>query len=261
MLQSSQLFQLTSSRREWREHPTQQRSRVMHFNSHPHEEDDEADCSSGVAAIVFQLTSSRRGWLVREAFIYYTSHFNSHPHEEDDNVHWWRCCISEISTHILTKRMTRWKWLLDTWPYISTHILTKRMTRHFPLFLLLYHHFNSHPHEEDDQEGCICIRAQVYFNSHPHEEDDVVNTATKKALEIFQLTSSRRGWLCGSSPQLSSIFISTHILTKRMTLFCLRPCRTDLYFNSHPHEEDDHSLRFCIEVISISTHILTKRMT
>ena len=32
--------------------------------------------------------------------------------------------------------------------------------------------------------------------------------------------------------------ISTHILTKRMTL-CNRTRRRILYFNSHPHEEDD----------------------
>ena len=35
-------------------------------------------------------------------------------------------------------------------------------------------HFNSHPHEEDDDvlvkfDGC-----RIYFNSHPHEEDDKV---------------------------------------------------------------------------------------
>ena len=150
MLQSSQLFQLTSSRREWREHPTQQRSRVMHFNSHPHEEDDEADCSSGVAAIVFQLTSSRRGWLVREAFIYYTSHFNSHPHEEDDdNIlsydtdmlfqltssrRGWRGkkhTVDKIQVFQLTSSRRGWRILpCLIWYYgtISTHILTKRMT-------------------------------------------------------------------------------------------------------------------------------------
>ena len=216
MLQSSQLFQLTSSRREWREHPTQQRSRVMHFNSHPHEEDDEADCSSGVAAIVFQLTSSRRGWLVREAFIYYTSHFNSHPHEEDDNVHWWRCCISEISTHILTKRMTgagTTQYVLRTFQLtssrrgwqlccargisskcISTHILTKRMTccKWISSNIVAFQLTSSRrgwPYP-------VTYHLQPwYFNSHPHEEDDP----------------------CFFINQCFCNFISTHILTKRMT--------------------------------------------
>ena len=33
--------------------------------------------------------------------------------------------------------------------------------------------FNSHPHEEDDQESLCSIHVVVYFNSHPHEEDDI----------------------------------------------------------------------------------------
>ena len=34
-----------------------------------------------------------------------------------------------------------------------------------------------------------------------------------------------------------------------------------LYFNSHPHEEDDGMIMKVKVVKSISTHILTKRMT
>ena len=61
---------------------------------------------------------------------------------------------------------------------------------------------------------------------------------------IFQLTSSRRGWLLNPYYQALGINISTHILTKRMTdsLFC-----QDFfvfYFNSHPHEEDDKNRKF-----------------
>ena len=55
-----------------------------HFNSHPHEEDD--------ASILFVFTNP--------------NNFNSHPHEEDD--YWENCetAVQDISTHILTKRMT-----------------------------------------------------------------------------------------------------------------------------------------------------------
>ena len=38
---------------------------------------------------------------------------------------------------------------------------------------------------------------------------------------------------------VESLIISTHILTKRMTSFCMKECNYDRYFNSHPHEEDD----------------------
>ena len=99
-------------------------------------------------------------------------------------------------------------------------------------------HFNSHPHEEDDNYYCRCsftcfisthiltkrMTALVllvkcsthYFNSHPHEEDD--------SLELTQP---------GKNP----------------------------YFNSHPHEEDDGTMKEEREYAKISTHILTKRMT
>ena len=55
--------------------------------------------------------------------------------------------------------------------------------------------------------------------------------------------------------------ISTHILTKRMTLSSISSYLQKLYFNSHPHEEDDciYCVWYCL--IYISTHILTKRMT
>ena len=55
-------------------------------------------------------------------------HFNSHPHEEDDET--WDLLENylDISTHILTKRMTICDNDSDFGSDISTHILTKRMT-------------------------------------------------------------------------------------------------------------------------------------
>ena len=40
-----------------------------------------------------------------------------------------------------------------------------------------------------------------------------------------------------------------------------RLTRKHMYFNSHPHEEDDGEYVFYQDVIYISTHILTRRMT
>ena len=56
-------------------------------------------------------------------------------------------------------------------------------------------------------------------------------------------------------------FISTHILTKRMTFSSYIFHHHSPYFNSHPHEEDDISDFLYYRSKSISTHILTKRMT
>ena len=165
----------------------------------------------------FQLTSSRRGWLSHRMKQENQYYFNSHPHEEDDEHQ-------------------------------------RKMKPHGK-------HFNSHPHEEDDgwvimipmpsqafqltssRRGWQCATALVgleptfqltssrrgwlwlwveyrwdkNFNSHPHEEDDFM--APQICINaIFQLTSSRRGWR--SELQHSDIL--------------------QAYFNSHPHEEDDH---------------------
>ena len=77
-----------------------------------------------------------------------------------------------------------------------------------------------------------------YFNSHPHEEDD----------SIF-------------ANRWENFVISTHILTRRMTLQHTLDEDNPVYFNSHPHEEDDLSSEMSSSTLSISTHILTRRMT
>ena len=76
--------------------------------------------------------------------------FNSHPHEEDDYPKkFYQCTLN-----------------------ISTHILTRRMTNSIFMILVSVKHFNSHPHEEDDILGWINCSLIQHFNSHPHEEDD-----------------------------------------------------------------------------------------
>ena len=76
--------------------------------------------------------------------------------------------------------------------------------------------FNSHPHEEDDADNYILYAVWENFNSHPHEEDDAKNTC-----------------------DIVNAIISTHILTKRMTVRLLDMRKSHIHFNSHPHEEDD----------------------
>ena len=145
----------------------------------------------------FQLTSSRRGWHDGRCVKSCCSYFNSHPHEEDD---------------------------VFSSPQVS-----------------FYKHFNSHPHEKDDGSLAKSIFGAHYFNSHPHEEDDnrsncagsgtlrfqLTSTPTgllmtiyySDVTSIFQLTSSRRGWRLFAWRNVTMTDISTHILTKRMTVF------------------------------------------
>ena len=97
--------------------------------------------------------------------------FNSHPHKEDDDKLVKMYKVLNLSTHILTRRMTiLFQHLFYNIP-LSTHILTRRMTVAFHVFLLCLQPFNSHPHKEDDN----------------HDPDAILMHKT------FQLTSSQGG--------------------------------------------------------------------
>ena len=60
----------------------------------------------------------------------------------------------------------------------------------------------------------------VYFNSQPHKEAD-----TSRRQEVIDY-----------------VIISTHSLTRRLTLLCFAGSRTLMYFNSQPHKEADRDL-------------------
>ena len=94
----------------------------VYFNSHPHEEDDR------------KSTSTRQSSM----------HFNSHPHEEDDAT--FLRVLSNIN--------------------ISTHILTKRMTQQQRPLPQAYMHFNSHPHEEDDFQLVCFLPLSLDISTH-----------------------------------------------------------------------------------------------
>ena len=148
--------------------------------------------------------------------------------------------FKEISTHILTRRMTLIRSFDICHFFISTHILTRRMTDisetrcspvtfqltssqgGWPIFQLfhdLFGYFNSHPHKEDDINMPQFQKAGAYFNSHPHKEDDILQVPVLLSHRIFQLTSSQGGWRL--------LFFSLFFLAN---------------FNSHPHKEDDHPM-------------------
>ena len=57
-----------------------------------------------------------------------SEYFNSHPHKEDDRCYRSKLIINDISTHILTRRMTLIATVSGLIASISTHILTRRMT-------------------------------------------------------------------------------------------------------------------------------------
>ena len=131
-------FQLTSSRRGWLQFP-----------------------SSCCPALIFQLTSSRRGWRETIERINAVINFNSHPHEEDDAV-----AVSSVG-------------VMNS---ISTHILTKRMTRTRFCTTTGLKHFNSHPHEEDD----------FYFLPFLIKRDISTHILTKRMTELNEARKNYR---------------------------------------------------------------------
>ena len=100
---------------------------------------------------------------------------------------------------------------------ISTHILTKRMTDWSREQSQVQHYFNSHPHEEDDIRQRTCEVVWKYFNSHPHEEDDVQHLLSNDVLHDISTHILTKRMTCSYSPSRILESISTHILTKRMT--------------------------------------------
>ena len=98
--------------------------------------------------------------------------------------------------------------------------------------------FNSHPHKEDDNSIISIINVPFFFNSHPHKEDDSGSTHTERPLRLFNSHPHKEDdWSDIDHRKITDF--STHILTRRMTIFCI----------------------FRIRNRCFSTHILTRRMT
>ena len=156
-------FQLTSSRRGWPAYGVRI-AKLSHFNSHPHEEDDEDSFETGLAVNYFNSHPHEEDDSAYGVRIAKLSHFNSHPHEEDDQR--------------MMKRKTR----------MMVFQLTSSR-RGWPEPLNIEHDetidFNSHPHEEDDADNYILYAVWENFNSHPHEEDDAKN----RVCETFSVNS------------------------------------------------------------------------
>ena len=128
--------------------------------------------SASTSSVIFQLTSSRRGWLPIIVKMEYQTYFNSHPHEEDD-VSFFNLCFTFV-TFQLTSSRRGWLCFLPTSYWWMVFQLTSSRRGWL--------------------QPCVFASTWEYFNSHPHEEDDEKSTKHATRFPIFQLTSSRRGW-------------------------------------------------------------------
>ena len=172
MLWEEVIFQLTSSRRGWH-----------------------GGKKCNLCVYEFQLTSSRRGWQLKLRNNKQIKYFNSHPHEEDDigscpiciatrifqltsSRRGWPVSLILHHAHTifqLTSSRRGWHWP-DTNTFrtgISTHILTKRMTWRYK--------------RASDHRS---------ISTHILTKRMTITPLMKSRIDVFQLTSSRRGWLC-----------------------------------------------------------------
>ena len=277
----SSRFQLTSSRRGWRQQANTQ-SWHWNFNSHPHEEDDGRNPSSHNDAEYFNSHPHEEDDVLHCVIGDIKNHFNSHPHEEDDPVPSVTPPFFNISTHILTKRMTC-KYVSTSgieifqltssrrgWPDvfcicclcidISTHILTKRMTEMSTSSSLRYQSFQLTSSRRGWREVPEAQQQARAFQLTSSRRGWRRVGGDYMAYRTFQLTSSRRGWqehtIFHHGPEVFQLTSS-----RRGWLYVVRKDSEHLHFNSHPHEEDDRRQEVIDYVINISTHILTKRMT
>ena len=276
-----------------------------YFNSQPHKEADDKAQQSYNDAVSFQLTASQGGWLVSVRRGFTASNFNSQPHKEADGLsqldHWqgnrfqltasqggWLILASSspilagISTHSLTRRLTRNDIFIKTKNWISTHSLTRRLTDLTPVEHkkkrsisthsltrrltwwssqgLSQRYFNSQPHKEADYNQSPESYLFYYFNSQPHKEADDMHAALEYAQKVFQLTASQGGWRIRNL-RMMSLQISTHSLTRRLTAYTLSKFCNSWHFNSQPHKEADNEYGGSVEREVISTHSLTRRLT
>ena len=196
-------------------------------------------CSVNIfIASSFQLTSSQGGWRLQTRllvlFLLFQLTSSQGGWRRDNGDSRKSVCFS---THILTRRMTtRWALSVDDGVF-STHILTRRMTSCVRVLRASIRLFNSHPHKEDDFPKYNHHFA-TFFSTHILTRRMTLCSARVLIRSSFQLTSSQGGW------HLTSFLLYFYV-----------------FFNSHPHKEDDNLASVFVFWSGFSTHILTRRMT
>ena len=166
----------------------------LHFNSRPREEVDISYCPRRAGLLLFQLTTSQGGRLIRSVNTANCLYFNSRPHEEVDRIRLFQTVESIISTHDLAKRSTRYLCRFSS--SITFQLTTSRRGR---------------------RSSPLTSSCTQYFNSRPHEEVDRWSSSVSMVERLFQLTTSRRGRHVFLPKVDGRGIISTHDLTKRST--------------------------------------------
>ena len=120
-------------------------------------------------------------------------YFNSQPHKEADRSQGFLSEVYIISTHSLTRRLTKDFSAVAFEDTISTHSLTRRLTNE-PSCLEIAQNISTHSltRRLTKNKVEISVRA-VNFNSQPHKEADKKQGGNISARSEFQLTASQGG--------------------------------------------------------------------
>ena len=177
---------------------------------------------------VFQLTASQGGWRLMA--------ISSTPQKP-------------ISTHSLTRRLTS----IGVQLVISLEFQLTASQGGWPRTVVELCHardFNSQPHKEADHST---DRHLLMHRISTHSLTRRLTTCTPRISDsfTFQLTASQGGWpislYCSECPET----ISTHSLTRGLTLISLFACYHNFNFNSQPHKEADELPGFTSEPVYV----------
>ena len=187
--------------------------------------------------------------------------FNSQPHEEADNTPGFFIFPFDVSTHSLTRRLTRKN---PGKTRIAAFQLTASRGGWLPQcrIRLMNSRFNSQPHEEADPWPQPDYLKRWRFNSQPHEEADEMTEHLLMSLVQFQLTASRGGWQRTGDCVVRAICVSTHSLTRRLTGMTVKKAQLRCMFQLTASRGGWRRISFHRSRIWIvSTHSLTRRLT
>ena len=155
--------------------------------------------------------------------------FNSQPHKEAD--------LYPHTTQVL----------------ITTFQLTASQGgwRYIQSLLVLDSHFNSQPHKEADEPLFNRRGYSAYFNSQPHKEADHHQWTFPWLRSHFNSQPHKEADDVMIVDYDNQEIISTHSLTRRLTIRPPFLCSVWKHFNSQPHKEADE-VTFWIESLSCS---------
>ena len=188
---------------------------------------------------VFQLTASQGGWPASIKVIAVGAIISTHSLTRRLTIRYTivnRCVL--ISTHSLTRRLTGNSSYILSANYISTHSLTRRLTTSDTILDIVKSDFNSQPHKEADWSTYTSKQFWDYFNSQPHKEADDWHAIVQSSMISISTHSLTRRLTVSPYSAFFVTEISTHSLTRRLTPV-LGFCTLLHHFNSQPHKEAD----------------------